>query len=149
LCEDGKLICPTDPNERDQLRKECLRHATGPDGIIDWDKYYFGLHGEELFSDLSSDSSVDSGRDSDCVILSATPGTQCRQDDFQDSLPPRELLQGSEDEGSFVSSVEMVPFAEEVRMEESLYVDVSAVDLFRSKFDISATESEEDVMLLS
>jgi hypothetical protein len=32
--EDGKLICPTDPNERDQLRKECLRHATGPDGII-------------------------------------------------------------------------------------------------------------------
>jgi hypothetical protein len=102
-----------------------------------------------LFSDLSSDSSVDSGRDIDCVIMSATPVTQCRQDDFQDSLPPRELLQGSEDEGSFVSSVEMVPFAEEVRMEESLYVDVSALDLFRSKFDISATESEEDVVLLS
>jgi hypothetical protein len=146
---DGKLISPTDPNERDQLRKECLRHATGPDGIIDWDKYYFGLHGEELFSDLSSDSSVDSGRDSDCVILSATPGTQGRQEDFQDNSPPQELLPGSDDEGSFVNSVEMVTFADEVRMEESLYIDVSAVDQFRSNFDISATGNEEDVVLLS
>lgn len=38
--EEGKLVCPTDPAERDQLRKDCLKHATGPNGIIDWDVYH-------------------------------------------------------------------------------------------------------------
>ena len=37
--EEGRLIRPTDTVERDQLRKECLRHATGPNGIINWDVY--------------------------------------------------------------------------------------------------------------
>jgi hypothetical protein len=45
--EKGKLIHPTNPSEKDQLRKECLRHATGPNRVIDWDIYYQGLHGEE------------------------------------------------------------------------------------------------------
>jgi hypothetical protein len=43
----------------------------------------------------------------------------------------------------------MFSFAEEVLVEESLYVDVSALDTFRSKFDISATGREKDVVLLS
>jgi hypothetical protein len=52
------------------------------------------------------------------------------------------------DENAF-RSTEMASFAEEVRLEESLFVDVSALDSFRSKFDISATGREEDVVLLS
>jgi hypothetical protein len=63
--ESGKVIDPTDPAEREQLRKDCLRHATGPNGVIDWVVYNLGLYGENLFSDLSSESSVDSSSDSD------------------------------------------------------------------------------------
>jgi hypothetical protein len=43
----------------------------------------------------------------------------------------------------------MTSFAEEVLAEDSLYVDVSTMDLFRSKFNISSTGREEDVILLS
>jgi hypothetical protein len=93
--EEGKLIHPTDPAERDQLRKECLRHATGPDGIINWDTYYLGLHGEDLFSELSGESSVNSGSDSDCVFLSATSGTQCKEDDCWDIRAIQEPSLGS------------------------------------------------------
>jgi hypothetical protein len=149
-CDDeGKLVSPTEPAERDQLRKECLRHATRPDGIIDWDKYYLGLHGEDLFSALSSNSSVNSSRDSDCVFLSATSGTQCKKDDCRDICATQEPSLGSVEGESPVRSLEMVPFAEEVLLEESLFVYVSALDSFRSKFNNSATGNEEDVVLLS
>jgi hypothetical protein len=145
---EGKLIQPSDSIEKDFLRKECLRHATGPDGIINWDVYYSGLHGEELFSDLSSESDTNSDSDSDCVFLSATSGTT-KEDECWEIHPfqgtPRELV------GKKLPprSIGMSLFAEEVLLEDSLYVDVSAMDSFRSKFDISATGREEDVVLLS
>jgi hypothetical protein len=147
--KDGKLIYPTDPAERDQLRKECLRHATGPDGVINWDTYYLGLQGEKLFSDLSSESSINSGSDSDCVFLFATSGTNRKEDECLEIYPfqnPSSGLVGGE---SFVRSIGMASFAEEVLVEDSLYVYVSALDLFRSKFNVSSTGREKDVVLLS
>jgi hypothetical protein len=144
---EGKLIQPSDPIEKENLRKACLRHATGADGVINWDAYYDGLFGEELFSDLSSESSANSGRDSDCVFLSATSGA-AKEDECWEIRP----LQGtSRVEGKRLPSrlIGMSLFAEEVLLEDSLYVDVSVMDLFRSKFDISATGREEDVVLLS
>jgi hypothetical protein len=145
---EGKLVQPIDPIEKENLRKACLRHATGADGIINWDAYYDGLFGEELFSDLSSESSANSGHDSDCVFLSATSGA-AKEDECWEIRP----LQGTSRavEGKRLPSrlIGMSLFAEEVLLEESLYVDVSAMDSFRSKFDISATGREEDVVLLS
>lgn len=79
--EKGRVIPTIDPVEKNRLRKECLKHATGPDGMIDWDVYYDGLFGEDLFSDLSSESSANSGSDSDCVLLSATSGTNRKEDE--------------------------------------------------------------------
>jgi len=75
-CDDtSKVIDPTDLAKRDQLKKDCLRHATRPNGVIDWRAYNLGLYGEHLFIDLSSDSSDGSGSGSDCVFLYATSGT--------------------------------------------------------------------------
>jgi hypothetical protein len=93
---------------------------------------------------LSSESSVNSGSDSDCVFLSATSGTNRKEDECWEIRPSKNFSSGSSSR-----LLEMVEFAEEVRAEESLYVDVATMDLFRSKFDISATGREEDVVLLS
>jgi len=73
VCDDlGKVIDPTYPTERNQLRNDCLRHATRPNGIIDWEVYNLGLYGGNLLSDLSSDNSDGLSSDSDCVLLYAT-----------------------------------------------------------------------------
>ena len=40
-------------------------------------------------------------------------------------------------------------FDEEVLVEDSLYIDVPTIDSFRSKFNISSTGHEEDVVVLS
>lgn len=71
-CDDtGKVISPTNFVERDQLRKECLRHATRQNGFIDWEAYQLGFYGHKLFNYVSSD--IDSsGSDSDYVFLYAT-----------------------------------------------------------------------------
>jgi hypothetical protein len=122
--EEGKLVQPTE-------RKKCLRHAIGPDGVINWDIYHEGLLGEELFSDLSSESSANLGSDSDCVFLYATSGTNRKEDESQEIRPYQKPLFGLV--GGELSSrlIGMASFAEEVLVEESLYVDVSAVDSFR------------------
>jgi len=57
-----KVIDPTDPAERDQLRRDCLRHVTGSNNVINWEVYNLGNYGENLFSDLSSEISDSSGR---------------------------------------------------------------------------------------
>lgn len=147
--EEGKSINPTDPAERDQLRKNFLRHATGPDGIIDLDVYNLGLYGENLFSDLFSESSVNSGSDSDCMFLSDTSGTNCREDDCLEVCPFQPSLSDSMGEESPSRSTGMALFAEEVLVEGSLYTDVRVVNLLRSKFNISSTGHEEDVVALS
>jgi hypothetical protein len=144
---EGKLIQPSDPTEKDRLRKECLKHATGPDRIINWDVYYSGLFGEELFSDLSSESDTNSGSDSDCVFLSATSGT-VKKDECWEIRPFQDASRGSIGGNLSSRSIGMSSFAGEVLAEDSLYVDVSVMDSFRSKFDISATGQEEDVVLL-
>lgn len=99
--EEGKLVCPTDPAERDQLRKDCLKHATVRKTIAE----------TFVFFQSSSSESI-------------------------------------EEESPF-RSTGMACFAEEVLVEDSLYVDVSIVDSFRSKFNISSTGYEEDVVMLS
>jgi hypothetical protein len=53
-----------------------LRHATRPNGVIDWEVYELGLNGDRLFGELSTDSDSDNdssdGSDSDCILLYAT-----------------------------------------------------------------------------
>ncbi|RHN67055.1 hypothetical protein MtrunA17_Chr3g0098501 [Medicago truncatula] len=44
--------------------------------------------------------------------------------------------------------LEMNEFTEEVLREYSLYLEVAAVNYFRSKLDISSSENEEDVVVL-
>jgi hypothetical protein len=43
----------------------------------------------------------------------------------------------------------MTGFAEEVRVEYSLYTDVPDINFFRCQLDISYTGNEEDVVVLS
>lgn len=70
------VLSPTNSEERDRLRRDCLRHATRPNVVIDWEVYELGLNGGGLFDELSTDSDSDSsdGSDSDCVFLYATSG---------------------------------------------------------------------------
>jgi hypothetical protein len=78
-CDDtGRVISPTNSVERDHLRRDCLRRARRPNGLIDWQAYELGIFGHRFFEDLSSDSdtsSDSSSSDSDCVFLYATLGT--------------------------------------------------------------------------
>jgi len=69
--ELGNAINPTNPAERDQLKKDCLRHATRSNGVIDWEAYEIALYEKPLFSDVSSESSASSSSDIDCVFLYA------------------------------------------------------------------------------
>ncbi|RHN55697.1 hypothetical protein MtrunA17_Chr5g0420781 [Medicago truncatula] len=52
-------------------------------------------------------------------------------------------------EESLSRSTGMARFAEEVLVEGSLYTDVRVINLLRSKFNISSTGHEEDVVVLS
>jgi len=62
------------------LRKTCLRHATQPNGVIDWDAYEAVLLGHMILIDPLSGSSSGNSSDSDCVFLYSTPGsTQGRE----------------------------------------------------------------------
>jgi len=83
----GKVIDPTDPAERDQLKKDCVRHATRPNGVIDWEAYNLGLYGENLFSDLSSDNSDGLGSGSDCVFLYSTSGIDPKEEVCREICP--------------------------------------------------------------
>jgi hypothetical protein len=115
---EGKLVQPIDPIEKENLRKACLRHATGADGIINWDAYYDGLFGEELFSDLSSESSANSSHDSDCVFLSATSGA-AKEDECWEIRPFQGASRAVEEKRIPSRSIGMSLFAEEVLLEES------------------------------
>jgi len=74
--ERGREIYPADPLERAQLRRDCLRHATRPNGLIDWEAYNSSYFGHMSISDLSSECSSDDSDDSDCVFLYATSGKE-------------------------------------------------------------------------
>jgi len=43
------LFPPTNSAEKDKLKRDCLTHATKPNGVIDWEVYELGLHGHNLF----------------------------------------------------------------------------------------------------
>jgi len=74
--KSSRVISPTNSEERDKLRKYCLKHETHPNRVIDWEVYELGLNGDRLFGELSTDSDSGSGdgSDSDCVFLYSTPG---------------------------------------------------------------------------
>jgi len=74
------MIYPTNPAERDELKRDCLKHATMSNGLIDWEAYEIALYGNPLFSDVSSESSASSSSDSDCIFLYATSGTNPKED---------------------------------------------------------------------
>jgi len=147
-CSDsGKVI---NPAERDQLRKDCLRHATSPNGVIDWEVYNLGFYGEDLFSELSSDGNDDLGSGSDCVFLYASSGTAPKEEVCREICPFHALSSELKNEvlTSSISRLRgMACFAKEVRVEFSLYTDVSDINFFRTKLDISSTGNEEDVVL--
>jgi len=70
--ERGKEIRPVDPLERAKLQRDCLRHATRPNDVIDWEAYSSSYFGHLSTSDLSSESDSDDSHDSDCVFLYST-----------------------------------------------------------------------------
>jgi len=79
------LFPPTNSAEKDKLKRDCLTHATKPNGVIDWEVYELGLHGHNLFSALSSDSdSIGSSGSDDCVFLYATSGIDPKVDSCQE-----------------------------------------------------------------
>jgi hypothetical protein len=115
------VIDPTEPAEREQLRKDCLRHATKLNGIIDG-----------------------SGSGSDCVFLYATSGTDPKEEVCREIYPFQ--LSSSDLKSGVLQSpnsrvFEMTCFAKEVRVEYSLYTDVPHINFFRSKLDISSTRN--------
>jgi len=79
------VISPANSSERDQLKRDCLWHATRSNGVIDWEVYDLGLYGENLFSD--SDSGDNSG--SDCVFLYATLGIDPKGEICQEICPDK------------------------------------------------------------
>lgn len=83
------MISPANSSERDQLKRDCLWHATRSNGVIDWEVYELGVYGENLFSALSidNDSSDSSGRD--CVFLYATLGIDPKGEICQEICPDK------------------------------------------------------------
>jgi len=80
-CDDtGKVISLTNSDERNKLRRDCLRHATRPN----WEVYELGLFGRRVLEELSSGSETNSnnsdGSDSDCVFLHATSRSDHRRE---------------------------------------------------------------------
>jgi len=43
-CDDtGKMVSLTNSEERNLLRRDCLKHATRPSGCIDWEAFEIGF----------------------------------------------------------------------------------------------------------
>lgn len=84
------MISPSNSVERDQLRKDCLKHATRSNGLIDWEAYELGLYDHRIVEDLAShnvSSSNSSGSDNACVFFNATPGTDHKKELYQEICP--------------------------------------------------------------
>ena len=138
--ERGREIYPSDPLKRARLQRDCLKHASRPNGLIDWEAYNSSYFGHVTFSDLSSESSSDDSDDSDCVFLYATSGKEiiaCAE------------TQMSRRKGFISSEVESDTefFGDDVQSYTSIYCDQAKVNLFRSKNAVSATGREEDIDL--
>ena len=136
----GREIYPADPLERARLQIDCLRHATQPNGLIDWEAYNSSFFGHMTFLDLSSESSSDDSDDSDCVFLYATSGKEivaCAET----HMSRRKGVISSEVE----SDTEV--FGDDVQSYTSIYCDQAKVNLFRSKNAVSTTGREEDIDL--
>ena len=138
--ERGREIYPADPLDRARLQKECLKHATRPNGAIDWEAYNSSYFGHMTFSDLSSESASDDSDDSDCVFLYATSGKEivaCAETE----MSKRKVVASSEMESDVDS------FGDDVQSYTSIYSDQAKVNLFKSKNVVSATGREEDIEL--
>ena len=123
--KSGKVINPTKPAEKDQLKRDCLRHATRSNNLIDWKAYEIALYGKPLFSDVFGESSASSSSDSDYIFLYATLGTDPKEDLSQEICVSS--LSSSKVEGTLpllICSGEMSEFAEEVRREHYMYTDM-------------------------
>jgi len=148
-CDDtSQVISPTNFSEKDQLKRDCLRHSTRSNGVIDWEVYDLGLYGENLFSD--SDSGDNSG--SDCVFLYATSEIDPKEEVCREICPYNPSLfypERKELSSSLLDDLEMEQFADEVLQEYSFYTDMPDIDFFWSKHNISSTGNEEDVVVLS
>jgi len=45
---EGRVIPPSCDLEKNQLRRDCLRHATRFNGVIDWEVYHLVLDANDL-----------------------------------------------------------------------------------------------------
>lgn len=145
---EGWVIPHATSTERDQFKRDCLRHATRPNGVIDWDAYELALHGKDMFSALSIDSDSSSSSDSDYVFLYAKSGTYLKGE-FGPEIclftpPPLEW----QEETFLGFELEIESFAEKITSINSLYVEKGLVNFFRSEMDISSTGHKEDVEVM-
>jgi len=137
--ERGREILPVDPLERAKLHRDCLRHATRPNGIIDWEAYGSSYFGHLAMPDLSSESDSDNSHDSDCVFLYSTSGKEVV------AYATPQMTRGK---GVSGSDVDTETFGDDVQSYHSMYSDQAKVEHFRSKNVVSSTGREEDVDLL-
>ena len=123
--ERCREIYPADPLERAQLWRDCLRHATWQNGLIDWEAYDSSYFGHMSFSDLSSKSNSDDFDDSDCIFLYTTSGKE---------IVARVSPQMTRGRGTTISEVESdtETFGDDVQSYTSVYCDQAKVNLFRS-----------------
>jgi len=145
VCDgSGRVVSRTNFEDKNELRKSCLRHATRPNGVIEWDVFETTLLGHRIPLDFSSDSSsgVGSDSDSDCVFLYSKP----RSSQGNEICPFSPFLAERDEE--IESGGEMETFSDEVLNATSLYTEVGSINFFRSERDVSFTGHEEDVELL-
>jgi len=140
--ERGRELGPIDPLEKAKLQRDCLRHVTRQNDIIDWEAYGSSYFGHMSVSDLSSESDSGDYDDSDCVFLYSTSGKE---------VIAHVIPQMTRAKGVTISEVESDTenFGDDVQSYTSIYCDQAKVNLFRSKNVVSATGREEDIDMMS
>jgi len=123
--ERGRELRPTDPLERDNLQRDCLRHVMRRNGVIDWEAYDSSYFGHMSFSNLSSESDSGDSDDSDCVFLYANSGKE---------VVAHVTLQMTRGKGVTISEVEFDTenFGDDVQSYTLVYCDQAKVNFFRS-----------------
>jgi len=139
--ERGRELRPVDPLERAKLQRDCLRHATRQNGVIEWEAYGLSYFGHMSVSDLSSESDSGDSDDSDCVFLYSTSGKEVVAHVTPQMMQGKGVL-------PLGSDADTENFGDDVQSYNSIYYDQANVELFRSKNSVSSTGREEDVDLL-
>jgi len=134
--------------DRSNLFSASIKHATRPNGSVNWTVFEEGYFGHQVISSSSSGSHSDSDSsfDSDYVFLYEKPGSPqgreiCRYSPLEPIYKGKVLCLMSSSES------EMEVFPEDILQPLYFYTDMQRIDHWRSKNPISSTGNEEDVVI--